>query len=91
MNLVNATSNGNEPNDLLFVNFNQDCTSLAVGTKTGYRLYTIISSEKLNFSDLKNQNFMCTKNTQNSFFATFSRSFMKNQKIFLSLVNNDYF
>lgn len=47
MNLVNATSNGNEPNDLLFVNFNQDCTSLAVGTKTGYRLYTINSSEKL--------------------------------------------
>jgi len=47
MNLVNGTSNTNESNDLLFVNFNQDCTSLAVGTKTGYRLYTINSSEKL--------------------------------------------
>jgi len=47
MNLVNGTSNTNENNDLLFVNFNQDCTSLAVGTKTGYRLYTINSSEKL--------------------------------------------
>lgn len=48
MNLVNDTSISNsESNDLLFVNFNQDCTSLAVGTKTGYRLYTINSSEKL--------------------------------------------
>ena len=77
MNLVNGTSNANDNNDLLFVNFNQDCTygwnftllfnqflfffiffiifkkttttnrSLAVGTKTGYRLYTINSSEKL--------------------------------------------
>lgn len=45
MNLVTGTSSEN--NDLLFVNFNQDCTSLAVGTKTGYRLYTINSSEKL--------------------------------------------
>lgn len=48
MNLVSGTSiNNTESNDLLFVNFNQDCTSLAVGTKTGYRLYTINSSEKL--------------------------------------------
>jgi len=48
MNLVTGTTiNNSESNDLLFVNFNQDCTSLAVGTKTGYRLYTINSSEKL--------------------------------------------
>lgn len=47
MNLVNTTSNANENNELLFVNFNQDCTSLAVGTKTGYRLYTINALEKL--------------------------------------------
>jgi hypothetical protein len=26
MNLVNGTSNANDNNDLLFVNFNQDCT-----------------------------------------------------------------
>lgn len=49
MNLVNAAASpaDNPGNDILFVNFNQDCTSLAVGTKTGYRLYTINSSEKL--------------------------------------------
>ncbi|CAF0939632.1 unnamed protein product [Brachionus calyciflorus] len=47
MNLVNAGSLSNDHNDILFVNFNQDCTSLAVGTKTGYRLYTVNSSEKL--------------------------------------------
>nr|AWV66676.1 WD repeat domain phosphoinositide-interacting protein [Brachionus koreanus] len=47
MNLVNGGSMSNESNDILFVNFNQDCTSLAVGTKTGYRLYTINSLEKL--------------------------------------------
>lgn len=47
MNLVNSGQLSNDHNDILFVNFNQDCTSLAVGTKTGYRLYTINSSEKL--------------------------------------------
>jgi autophagy-related protein 18 len=47
MNLVSGNNGNNDNNDLLFVNFNQDCTSLAVGTKTGYRLYTINSSEKL--------------------------------------------
>jgi autophagy-related protein 18 len=30
-----------------FVNFNQDCTSLIVGTKTGYRLYSLSSVDKL--------------------------------------------
>ena len=33
--------------DLLFVNFNQDCTSLAVGTKDGYRLFSLSCIEKL--------------------------------------------
>jgi len=47
MNLLNANPNANESFDLLFVNFNQDCTSLGVGTKHGYRLYTISSAEKL--------------------------------------------
>nr|AWV66628.1 WD repeat domain phosphoinositide-interacting protein [Brachionus rotundiformis] len=47
MNLVNSGPMSNESNDILFVNFNQDCTSLAVGTKTGYRLFTINSLEKL--------------------------------------------
>ena len=32
---------------MLFVNFNQDCTSLAVGTKSGYRLFSLNSVEKL--------------------------------------------
>lgn len=45
MNLTTKT--GDEQSDLLFVNFNQDCTSLAVGTKTGYKLFSLSSVEKL--------------------------------------------
>lgn len=45
MNL--ASQAGDEHSDLLFVNFNQDCTSLAVGKKTGYKLFSLSSVEKL--------------------------------------------
>ncbi|XP_065921630.1 WD repeat domain phosphoinositide-interacting protein 2 isoform X1 [Magallana gigas] len=45
MNL--ATKTGDEQSDLLFVNFNQDCTSLAVGTRTGYKLFSLSSVDKL--------------------------------------------
>lgn len=45
---MNLASLGGDPSsNLLFVNFNQDCTSLAVGTKTGYRLFSLSSVEKL--------------------------------------------
>ncbi|XP_055328386.1 WD repeat domain phosphoinositide-interacting protein 2-like [Paramacrobiotus metropolitanus] len=39
----------NEPNrtEVLFVGFNQDGTSLAIGTRKGYKLYSIASVEKL--------------------------------------------
>lgn len=45
MNLAGQA--GDEQSDLLFVNFNQDCTSLAVGTKRGYKLFSLSSVEKL--------------------------------------------
>ncbi|XP_074648531.1 WD repeat domain phosphoinositide-interacting protein 2-like isoform X2 [Tubulanus polymorphus] len=45
MNL--ASQSGDAPNDLLFVNFNQDCTSLAVGTKNGFKLFSLSSVDKL--------------------------------------------
>lgn len=45
MNLAGQA--GDEQSDLLFVNFNQDCTSLAVGNKTGYKLFSLSSVEKL--------------------------------------------
>lgn len=45
MNLAGQA--GDEQSDLLFVNFNQDCTSLAVGKKTGYKLFSLSSVEKL--------------------------------------------
>lgn len=45
MNLVAAS--GEQQSNLLFVNFNQDCTSLAVGSKSGYRLFSLGSVEKL--------------------------------------------
>ncbi|KAK3734534.1 hypothetical protein QZH41_010385 [Actinostola sp. cb2023] len=45
---MNLAAYGGDPTgNLLFVNFNQDCTSLAVGTKTGYKLYSLGSVEKL--------------------------------------------
>lgn len=33
--------------EINFINFNQDCTSLAVGTKSGYKLYSLTSVDKL--------------------------------------------
>lgn len=45
MNLAGQAAD--HPSDLLFVNFNQDCTSLAVGTKFGYKLFSLSSVEKL--------------------------------------------
>jgi len=33
--------------DINFINFNQDCSSLAIGTKTGYKLFSLNSLEKL--------------------------------------------
>ncbi|KAI5723218.1 hypothetical protein M8J76_003073 [Diaphorina citri] len=34
-------------NNVYFVNFNQDCTSLSVGTKSGYRLFSLNSIDTL--------------------------------------------
>ncbi|XP_014661792.1 PREDICTED: WD repeat domain phosphoinositide-interacting protein 2-like isoform X2 [Priapulus caudatus] len=45
MNLGNQGQDGAK--DVLFVNFNQDCTSVAVGTKTGFKLFSITSVDKL--------------------------------------------
>ncbi|CAE1273567.1 WIPI1_2 [Acanthosepion pharaonis] len=45
MNL--ATHSGDQLCDLLFVNFNQDCSSLAVGTKTGYKLFSLAQVDRL--------------------------------------------
>ncbi|XP_076323215.1 WD repeat domain phosphoinositide-interacting protein 2-like isoform X3 [Tachypleus tridentatus] len=40
--LMNLAGEGGDPNSgVCFVNFNQDCTSLAVGTKTGYKLFSL--------------------------------------------------
>lgn len=36
-----------ETNDIYYVDFNQDCTSLAVGTKTGYKLFSLHSVDTL--------------------------------------------
>jgi len=45
---MNLAANGADPTgELLFVTFNQDKTSLAVGTKLGYKLYSLNSVEKL--------------------------------------------
>ncbi|XP_052825582.1 WD repeat domain phosphoinositide-interacting protein 2 isoform X1 [Octopus bimaculoides] len=45
MNL--ATHSTDQLCDLLFVNFNQDCSSLAIGTKTGYRLFSLAQIDRL--------------------------------------------
>lgn len=45
---MNLASSGEEPGGgLLFVNFNQDFSSIAVGSKTGYKLFSLNSVEKL--------------------------------------------
>ncbi|XP_067006590.1 WD repeat domain phosphoinositide-interacting protein 2 isoform X1 [Anabrus simplex] len=46
--LMNLANQGSDPaSGVFFVNFNQDCTSLAVGTKTGYRLFSLNSVDHL--------------------------------------------
>ncbi|XP_018916381.1 WD repeat domain phosphoinositide-interacting protein 2 isoform X2 [Bemisia tabaci] len=45
MNVTNYRTDAN--NVVNFVNFNQDCTSLAVGTKTGYKLFSLNSVDTL--------------------------------------------
>jgi len=45
---MNLASEGGDPkSSLIFVNFNQDCTSLAVGTRSGYKLFSLNSPDKL--------------------------------------------
>ena len=34
-------------NDVVFASFNQDTTSLAVGTPSGYKLYSLTSTDSL--------------------------------------------
>ena len=36
-----------EPSELVFASFNQDSTSLAVGTTLGYKLYSLTSTDSL--------------------------------------------
>ena len=36
-----------EPSELVFASFNQDTTSLAVGTTSGYKLYSLTSTDSL--------------------------------------------
>lgn len=45
---MNLAAYGGDPTgNLLCVNFNQDCSSLAVGSKSGYKLFSLNSVEKL--------------------------------------------
>ncbi|XP_078037094.1 autophagy-related 18a isoform X2 [Augochlora pura] len=45
MNLANQTTD--PQSGVFFVNFNQDCTSLAVGSKAGYKLFSLNSVDHL--------------------------------------------
>ncbi|XP_040355762.1 WD repeat domain phosphoinositide-interacting protein 2 isoform X2 [Ixodes scapularis] len=45
--LMNLASEGGDPPNAVFVNFNQDCTSLAVGTATGYKLFSLSNIDRL--------------------------------------------
>jgi len=42
-----AGAMGDPSTDINFVNFNQDCSSLAIGTRTGYKLLSLSSVDKL--------------------------------------------
>ncbi|RLU26902.1 hypothetical protein DMN91_000700 [Ooceraea biroi] len=46
-NPTSDTTSDAQSNGPYFVNFNQDCTSLAVGSKSGYKLYSISSAGHL--------------------------------------------
>ena len=42
-----SSSSSSSPSVISFVRFNQDCTSLALGSSSGYRLYTWNSVDQL--------------------------------------------
>ncbi|WAQ96960.1 WIPI2-like protein [Mya arenaria] len=72
MNL--ASQAGDDQSDLLFVNFNQDCTSVAVGTKTGYKLslvaiVSLSSPRKLKVCHFKKGTEICNYSYSNSILA----------------------
>nr|CAB3267751.1 WD repeat domain phosphoinositide-interacting protein 2-like [Phallusia mammillata] len=46
-NLAGCHGPGNTSGNILFANFNQDCTSLAVGTRNGYQLYALSAVDSL--------------------------------------------
>jgi len=51
---------GDSTAELLFVNFNQDATSLSVGTKSGYKLFPLNSIERMEPSFEKGKtSFLC--------------------------------
>ena len=50
LNLINpgfTNDKMEEPSELVFASFNQDTTSLAVGTTSGYKLYSLTSTDSL--------------------------------------------
>ena len=52
LSLINLTAVNNsakmeDNNELVFASFNQDTTSLAVGTTNGYKLYSLTSTDSL--------------------------------------------
>jgi len=50
LNLINpgfTNEKMEEPSELVFASFNQDTTSLAVGTTSGYKLYSLTSTDSL--------------------------------------------
>lgn len=57
MSLSSASSDTS--NCVYFVNFNQDCTSLSVGTKSGYRLFSLNSIDSLEQIYETNQEDVC--------------------------------
>ncbi|RWS30643.1 WD repeat domain phosphoinositide-interacting protein 2-like isoform X3 [Leptotrombidium deliense] len=44
---MNLLQDGEDPNNSIYVSFNRDSSSLAVGTKTGYKIYSFNSTERL--------------------------------------------
>lgn len=47
MNIVNQSAVDSNSSGVFFVNFNQDCSSLAVGTHSGYKLFSLTSVDFL--------------------------------------------
>ena len=73
-----------EPSELVFASFNQDSTSLAVGTTLGYKLYSLTSTDSLDpiYSNASDDVYIAERLFSSSLGAIVTHSVHRKLKVF---------